>query len=135
MKICLIGSTRFMTEYAAANRRLTLLGHIVYTVAMMSTGLERDGVEGPSSTPTDEEKIILDLVHLRKIMHSDAVVLITDSSRYVGFSTRRELMWAQMLAKRIYWSQEDVPGIFFNGFGVEVSESLPKAGVSLCDHS
>lgn len=103
MKLCLIGSSRFLDRYQAANRRLTLAGHIVYTIATVSTG----------ATLAEEEKTILDLVHLRKIQESDGVVLITDESRYVGFSTKREIQWAQMLSKMIFWNPEDVPGIFY----------------------
>lgn len=100
MKLCLIGSTRFMKEYVEANRELTLKGHVVYTVAMMSTeSLMKETTESPI---TDAEKQILDLVHLKKILESDGVVLITDHTKYIGFSTKRELQWAQMNKKHIY---------------------------------
>lgn len=95
MKLCLIGSTRFKELYFQANRELTAKGHIVYTVAFVTSAAEPTPV-------SDEEKEILDLVHLRKIMESDGVVLITDESNYVGDSTRRELIWAQMLEKSLY---------------------------------
>lgn len=105
MKLCLIGSSRFLDRYVEANRRLTLSGHIVYSIATVSSAA---GGELP-----EEQKIVLDLVHLRKIQESDAVVLITDETDYVGFSTRREIQWAQMLGKLCYWSPDDVPGIFY----------------------
>ena len=111
MKLCLIGSTRFMPQYIEANRRLTLLGHIVYTVAQITT---KSALAPTVETPiTEEEKIVLDLVHLRKIMESDAVVLITDETGYVGSSTRREIQWAQMLEKQIFSSEEDIDSCFF----------------------
>jgi hypothetical protein len=100
MKLCLIGSTRFMELYVATNRALTLRGHVVYTVATISTASAMKPTEESPITP--EEKEILDLVHLKKIQESEAVVLITDETNYFGDSTRREMLWAQMNAKPIY---------------------------------
>lgn len=97
MKICLIGSTRFMGLYREFNIKLTLAGHIVYSVCTASTGLptEREEI-------SEAQKQTLDLVHLRKIMESDCCVLVTDDSLYAGFSTRREMEWATMLDKPLY---------------------------------
>lgn len=95
-----------MAQYVAANRELTLKGHIVYTVAAMSSAAVETQI-------TDDEKIVLDLVHLRKILESDAVVLITDETRYIGFSTKRELQWAQLIGKRIYAGPEHVGSSFY----------------------
>jgi hypothetical protein len=101
MKLCLIGSTRFMEEYRKTNKELTLAGHVVYTVATISTSAPGEHVKAEEQI-TEEEKIILDLVHLRKIQESDAVVLVTDSTGYYGFSTRREIAWARLLGKGLY---------------------------------
>lgn len=105
MKLCLVGSTRFMDLYHEYNRRLTLAGHVVYTVAMVSTA-ER-GADGPNIDVRDKE--VLDLVHLRKILESEAVVVVTDASQYVGDSTRRELAWAQILGRTVFWNLNEVP--------------------------
>lgn len=95
MKICLIGSSRFIDQYREVNRQLTLAGHIVYTIAAISTQLqERVKAE---EVITLEEKETLDLVHLRKIQESNVVVLISDETGYYGESTRREIKWAQIL--------------------------------------
>lgn len=50
---------------------------------------------------SEQEKIILDLVHLRKIQESEAIVVINPGG-YIGFSTKREIMWAIMLNKLIF---------------------------------
>lgn len=89
MKICLIGSSRFKDLYDATNKKLTLDGHIVYSIATVSTA---DGSELPEA-----QKMVLDLVHLRKMQESDACVLVTDETGYFGFSTKREMIWAQMI--------------------------------------
>lgn len=101
MKICLCGSTRFKREWQAANERLTRAGHVVYSVAVMS---HADGVELDADT-----KETLDLVHLRKVEESDAVVLVTDSSGYYGDSTRRELKWASIKGIPVYRDPRLVP--------------------------
>lgn len=91
MKMCLIGSTRFEELYKQANRELTLQGHVVYSCA----SFKNDGYAN-----TDREKEVLDLVHLRKLEESEVAVLITDATFYFGDSTRRELLWCNILGTR-----------------------------------
>lgn len=102
MKITLCGSTRFIEQYNAWNRWLALQGHTVYSVA----GSAKHGWE-----ITNDEKETLDLVHLNKILNSDAILVINcelvpgddiqlyDKPLYVGESTRREIKWAKLLGK------------------------------------
>lgn len=99
MKITLIGSTKFKSRFLDANERLTAASHVVYTVAFHGHADNRE--------LTADVKETLDLVHLRKIMESDAVVLITNVNRYVGESTRRELRWAAILGKEEFnWTDD-----------------------------
>ncbi|AFU88018.1 hypothetical protein CcrColossus_gp148 [Caulobacter phage CcrColossus] len=105
MKITLCGSTKYRDAFNHANRVLSKAGHIVYSVA--SFGHHEDDM-------TDEDKIILDLVHFRKIVESDAILVvggdgltmheseISAFAHYIGFSTRREIAWAKMWGKPIY---------------------------------
>lgn len=98
MKICLCGSTRFMDQFNAANRSLTLAGHVVYSVAAVSTGNH--------SEITHDEKLALDAVHLSKIEESDAIMVVgrqEDGSMYIGDSTRREVMFARLRDKQVYF--------------------------------
>lgn len=92
MKICLIGSSRFSDKYADINRKLSLAGHVVYTIATRSSSQPKAGVD----PLTEDQKETLDLVHLLKIQESDACFLITDETKYVGTSTKREMKWAVM---------------------------------------
>lgn len=104
MKICLCGSTRFMDQYVLANRRLTLMGHIVYSVAAVSTG--------DHSELTMDEKIVLDAVHLAKIEESEAIMVVgqqEDGSIYIGDSTRREIMFAELRDKKVYFFDPNQP--------------------------
>lgn len=96
MKICLIGSSRFADKYREVNRRLSLAGHVVYSIATTSTSAS--GFE-----PLEpHEKETLDLVHLKKITESDECFVITDQTGYVGESTRREIKWASMNGVEVY---------------------------------
>lgn len=110
MKICLIGSTRFLAGYHDLNRMLTLAGHVVYTVSLVSTQ-ERGAY--PSNLPV-EDKETLDLVHLIKIQESEGVVLVTNKDGYVGDSTRRELKWASLLGKMVYRPGATIVNAFEN---------------------
>lgn len=95
MKITLCGSTKFKEEFVQLNRDLSKKGHVVYSVSCF-------GHSG--DTLTEEEKITLDLVHLRKILESDAIYVINKDG-YIGFSTKREIEWATMLGKSIYYME------------------------------
>ena len=93
MRITLCGSTRFMKEFHEANLRLTLQGHSVYSVA---TSVKED------FQPTEEQKTLLDLVHLDKISNSDAIYVLNVDG-YIGFSTAREIQWAKMQQKDVFF--------------------------------
>lgn len=129
MKMCLIGSTRFMENYVRANRELTLKGHIVYTVATISTA---SAMKPTAESPiTEDQKMVLDLVHLRKIEESEANVLITDDTGYYGFSTRREMVWGLILAKPlfIFVTRDPEPPVIVHvgaPLGIRLIEDLPK---------
>lgn len=104
MKICLCGSTRFMDQFNAANRLLTLAGHVVYSVATASSG------DHPELTM--DEKLLLDAVHLSKIEESEAVVIVgrqEDGTMYIGDSTRREIMYARVREKNVYFYDPTKP--------------------------
>ncbi len=97
MKITLCGSTRFKKEFEDANERLTVAGHVVYSVAFF-------GHDRPESLDS-WTKQRLDLVHLAKISASDAILIvgsIDGRAPYVGESTRRERWWALMNNKSVY---------------------------------
>ncbi len=97
MKITLCGSTRFMDLYHEANLKLTLAGHLVYSVAT--------SVKGDFS-PTMEEKCKLDIVHFMKIDASEAIFVLSDSTEYIGESTRREIIYASVRHKAVYYRRK-----------------------------
>lgn len=97
MKITLCGSAKFEGMFHKWNKDLTLSGHTVYALAVYPSFMENN-----KNWYTEEEKAILDLCHLNKILNSDAIVVI-DVDEYYGESTAREIMWARLNNKKIYW--------------------------------
>lgn len=79
---------RFVEEMRAANRDLTLAGAIV--VAPGETG----------RLITDEQRIALGALHLRKIDLADRV-LVVNPGGYVGEATSREIAHARATGKPI----------------------------------
>jgi predicted amidohydrolase len=94
MKITLCGSARFEQEFHRLARELTLAGHVLYSLSVFPS------FAGSKNWYSEEQKVVLDLVHLAKIEESDAVLII-DVDGYIGESTRREIAWARIRGKRI----------------------------------
>lgn len=91
--VCLCGSTRFAAQFNEANRELSKRGLSVISISMCLPKTE----QGSESDPALKE--LLDLVHLNKIMRSDAVFVVGDG--YIGRSTAREILWAEMQGKPV----------------------------------
>ena len=89
--VCICGSTRFVEEMRAANRELTFAGVIV-----VAPGEADESV-------TDEEKTVLDALHLRKIDLADRV-LVVNPDGYVGESTSKEIAYAHAIGKPISYT-------------------------------
>ena len=93
--ITLCGSTRFKDDFERINRELTLAGHIVISV----------GCFGHSGdTFSDEQKIMLDDIHKRKIDMADAIYVINKDG-YVGMSTQSEILYAALHNKEIIYME------------------------------
>lgn len=87
--ITLCGSTRFKQEFEEVNKKLTLEGNIVISV----------GCFGHSGdTFTDEQKIMLDDIHKRKIDMADEIFVINKGG-YIGSSTGSEIEYAKSKGK------------------------------------
>ena len=96
--ITLCGSTRFKEDFERVNRELTLAGNIVISV----------GCFGHSGDVfSDEQKIMLDDIHKRKIDMADAIYVINKNG-YIGSSTRSEIQYALRLGKQIIYMEDDL---------------------------
>lgn len=100
MKLTLCGSARFEPYWHEANKQLGLAGHICYSLMTFPS------VEGSKSWYSEDQKAMLDLAHLLKIDESDGVVML-NIDRYLGESSLRELKWARLKGKEIFWTLDD----------------------------
>lgn len=125
--ICLCGSTRFLAQFDEANRELSKRGLSVVSISMCLPK-NKQGNENDEAL-----KELLDLVHLNKIMRSDAIFVVGDG--YIGRSTAREILWAEMHGKPVI-QQAETHGnwgmaahcLRFGSFGTNV---FPKARAAL----
>jgi hypothetical protein len=83
----------------AANRDLTLAGSIVLAPGVFAHHGSREGRETGQEI-TDEQKVALDALHLRKIDLADRV-LVVNPGGYIGESTSREIAYARATGKRV----------------------------------
>ena len=89
--ITLCGSTRFKEEFEHVNKELTLQGNIVISV----------GCFGHSGDVfTDEQKLMLDDIHKRKIDMADEIFVINVNG-YIGQSTASEIDYAIKHEKKV----------------------------------
>jgi len=96
--ITLCGSTRFREQFREVERRLTLEGKIVMSLAIYG---KAEGIEHDEETA----KRLYDL-HLDKINLSDGIYVI-DVGGYIGESTRKEIDHAEKNWKFVkYYSKE-----------------------------
>lgn len=96
MKITLCGSARFEEYFKFWNEMLSLYGHTVYTLSVYPSQKEVG-----KDWYSEEEKKILDKVHLDKISNSDAIFVINPFA-YLGESTLKEIEFAEATGKQIF---------------------------------
>ena len=96
--ITLCGSTRFKEDFERINRELTLAGNIVISVGAFGHA---------GDTFTEEQKIMLDDIHKRKIDLADAIYVINKDG-YIGASTRSEIQYAKEHGKQIIFMEDDL---------------------------
>ena len=97
MIITMCGSTKFKDEFMAAQKELTLEGHIV-----ISVGCFGHADPDPRIEPL---KDMLDKMHFEKIDMADAIYVINVDG-YVGSSTSREIEYAKSQDKLILFHEE-----------------------------
>lgn len=100
MKVTICASLRFEKEVQEWHEAVAFAGHTPYCMVVLPS---QKG--GDKSWYTDEQKTMLDLIHLSKIEESDAIVVI-DVGGYYGDSTKREIAWAHLRGKHIYFASK-----------------------------
>src|ERR1700733_11997361 len=96
MRITLCGSARFEHDFKEHNKRLTLAGHVIYSLAAYPSDF------GGKDWNTEEHKQILEKVHKLKIDNSDAI-LVLNLDGYIGSSTRSEINHAIAMNKEVFY--------------------------------
>lgn len=95
--ITLCGSTKFKDQFMEVQKRLTLGGNIVISV----------GCFGHSGDIfSDEQKLMLDDMHKRKIDMADEIFVINVGG-YIGESTKSEIEYAKKHGKNISYLVSD----------------------------
>ena len=89
--VTLCGSTRFKEQFIEQQKRLTLEGKIVVSVGFL--GHSEDVF-------TDDQKLMLDDMHKRKIDMADGIFVINVGG-YIGSSTRSEIDYALCTGKMV----------------------------------
>lgn len=96
MRITLCGSLKFEQAFKDWSRDLTLSGHVPYSVSVYPSDA------GGKDWYKPEQKVTLDLMHLAKIDNSDAIAVLNVDG-YVGESTIKEVAWARIKGKPVFW--------------------------------
>lgn len=99
--VTLCGSTKFFVECMEINRRLTFDGWIVLMCGSWGHSYHQH-LENNSGISYTNVKTL----HYRKILMSDAVVVVTDKSNYIGNSTKAEVQFCK---------QKNIPIFYFDG--------------------
>jgi hypothetical protein len=94
--ITLCGSTKFKDDFIDAQKRLTLEGNVVISVGLF-------GHSGDKEALTNEIKVMLDEIHLRKIDLSDEILVI-NRNNYIGESTKKEIEYAKKTGKIVNYA-------------------------------
>ena len=98
--VVLCGSTRFMDTFFEAGWSETLKGHIVLSVGVVTTSADHAG-----EALGVEAVQMLDELHWRKIDLADEV-LVLNVGGYIGFSTQREIDYAELIGKPIRYLED-----------------------------
>lgn len=89
---CICGSTSQREQMTELNRQLTMEGKIVVAPGVF----QHDG-----DPLTEDQKIALDKLHFAKINMADEVHIIQKLNGSLGYSTARELEYAQSLSLKV----------------------------------
>lgn len=100
--VCICGSARFAAEMREVNRELTFAGVIVVAPGEAGPGEAGERI-------SDEQKAVLDELHLRKIDMADRV-LVVNPGGYIGESTSREISYARATGKPVSFTDETPVG-------------------------
>lgn len=95
--VTLCGSSRFFKECMEANRALTFQNWAVLMCGNWEHSYHKD------AEISDIDYASVKLLHYQKILESDAIVVVSDSTLYYGESTKTEIAFAEHRKKAVYF--------------------------------
>ena len=98
MIITLCGSMKFEQAFKEWNERLTMAGHICFTVSVYPSDKDNN-----KDWYTPQQKARLDQAHKEKIVASQAVLVINPGA-YIGESTAQEIACARFHKKIVLFT-------------------------------
>ncbi len=93
--ICLIGSSKFESEFRKLEVDLSIKGYIVLSPLVYNQS-------GENPNCGKDNKKVLDLVQKEKIRQSD-IVFVVDKDGYIGKSTKEQIEYARLLNKPLLY--------------------------------
>ena len=109
--VTLCGSTKFFFEAMECNRLLTFHNWIVLQCGSWGHSFNK------YSEATNTDFKVVKLLHYQKILQSQAIVVVSDSSDYIGSSTRAEIEFA-------IW--RNIPRFYFDGSKLSGKSANPS---------
>jgi hypothetical protein len=113
--VTLCGSTKFFSECMEINRRLTFKGWIVLMCGSWGHSYHKD-FKGNTGADYDKVKTL----HYKKILISQAIVVVSDKSGYVGNSTKAEVLFSKYKGVPIFYFD----GEYLTGHTFKTPEKL-----------
>lgn len=98
--ICLSGSTRFKPAFEYIRAKMTLSGNIVLGPEVFAGSKVHD-----DALATDDGKVDLDVLQMRKIDLADAVFVVNPGNVLEG-TTKAEIAYALAEGKPVYYHEE-----------------------------
>ena len=103
--ITLCGSTRFFFEAMECNKLLTFQNWAVFACGSWGHSFDK------YSVGVDRDYSVVKKLHFHKISLSQAIVVVTDDSNYIGSSTIAEIAFAEKLKIPVFYFD----GVEFSG--------------------
>ena len=106
--ITLCGSTRYFFEAMEAHKLLTFQNWAVFQCGSWGHSFDK------YSIPADRDYSTVKKLHFQKIMLSQAIVVVTDPTGYIGSSTKAEIAFTKGLEKPVFYFD----GVEFSGSAI-----------------
>lgn len=97
--VTLCGSTRFFFEAMECNRILTFKNWMVLMCGSWGHSFHKF-----DKSEIERDYSVVKKLHFQKILESQAIVVISDGSNYIGKSTKAEIAFAEYRNIPVFWS-------------------------------